>query len=160
MSTPASLLCLILAANAAPILLWLALGTRLGRPIDNGCNLPDGRPVLGSSKTWRGVISAPIVSAALAALLGLPPALGAAVGLAAMAGDLLSSFIKRRLGLESSRPAPALDQIPESLFPALLAADPMGLEVSDVLLVVILFFVLELALSHLLYRLGLRRHPF
>ncbi|MBK9131319.1 MAG: CDP-archaeol synthase [Gammaproteobacteria bacterium] len=159
MPTPITLLCLILAANAAPILLWLALGERLGRPLDGGHTLPDGRPVFGPGKTWRGVASAPVACAALAALLGLPPALGAAIGLAAMGGDLLSSFLKRRLGLASSRPAPGLDQIPESLFPALLAAGPLGLGPGEVLLVMALFFVLELVLSHLLYRLGLRRYP-
>lgn len=159
MSAPITLLCLILAANAAPILLWLVLGDRLGQPLDGGRTLPDGQPVFGPSKSWRGVASAPLVCAALALPLGLPPALGASIGLAAMGGDLLSSFLKRRLGLASSRPAPGLDQIPESLFPALLAAGPLGLEPSEVLLVVVLFFVLELALSHLLYRLGLRRYP-
>lgn len=159
MPTPITLLCLILAANAAPILLWLMLGERLGRSLDGGRTLPDGRPVFGPAKTWRGVTSAPVVCATIAALLGLSPALGAAIGLAAMGGDLLSSFLKRRLGLASSRPAPGLDQIPESLFPALLAAGPLGLGPGDVLLVVVLFFVLELVLSHLLYRLGLRRYP-
>jgi hypothetical protein len=39
----------------------------------------------------------------------------------AMAGDLLSSLSKR-LGMEPSTMALGLDQIPESVFPALLAA--------------------------------------
>ena len=48
----------------------------------------------------------------------VPWRLGALVAASAMAGDCLSSFIKRRFGLEPSRMTLGLDQVPESLFPA------------------------------------------
>jgi hypothetical protein len=154
------LLCLVLAANGGPVLTRLLLKDRFAHAIDGGRLLVDQRPVFGPSKTWAGLISAAVFTGALAAPLGVSPILGLSIGLAAMAGDLLSSFIKRRLGLASSRPAPGLDQLPESLFPALLAAGPMGLAGLDILLTVMLFIMIEIASSHLLYRLGLRTYPY
>lgn len=153
-------LCLLLAANGSPILARLLLGDRLPQPIDGGRRFLDRRPLFGPSKTWLGLGSAVLLTGALAAPLGVAPAVGFAVGVAAMAGDLLSSFIKRRLGLASSRPVPGLDQLPESLLPAAVAAGPLGLTGADILLAVTLFCAIEITLSHLLYRLGLRRYPF
>jgi CDP-2,3-bis-(O-geranylgeranyl)-sn-glycerol synthase len=154
------LLCLIVAANGSPILIRLILRSELSRPIDGGVRFIDKRPLLGPSKTWAGLLTAIAVSGLLAAALGLSATLGLLIGVAAMTGDLLSSFIKRRLGILSSRPAPGLDQLPESLLPALLAAGPLGLSGQDILLTVTLFFAIEIALSHLLYRCGLRQYPY
>ncbi len=52
-------------------------------------------------------------------LIGLSWQLGVVVAALAIAGDLLSSFVKRRMGLASSSMAIGLDQIPESLLPLL-----------------------------------------
>lgn len=160
MSPLTQILCLIVAANGSPILIRHALRSGLSRPIDGGLRFIDTRPLLGPSKTWTGLLTAIAVTGLLAAALGLPATLGLLIGLSAMTGDLLSSFIKRRLGIASSRPAPMLDQLPESLLPALLAAGPLGLSGQDILLTVTLFFVIEIVLSHLLYRCGLRQYPF
>lgn len=160
MSPLLQVLCLIVVANGSPIVIRLVLNTGLNLPVDSGFRFPDDRPLFGPSKTWIGVVTAIAVTGALAAAIGMPATLGLAIGMSAMAGDLLSSFIKRRLDIASSRPAPVLDQLPESLLPALLAAGPLGLTIGDIVLVVVLFFFIEIALSHLLYRCGLRRHPF
>ena len=77
-----------------------------------------------------------------------------------MAGDLLSSFIKRRLGWPPSSMALGLDQVPESLFPTLLIMHPLGLEVVDLIALVIAFFVGELGLSRLLFKLRIRDEPY
>ena len=60
----------------------------------------------------------------------------------------MSSFVKRRLGLASSSMAFALDQIPESILPAisLRAYIPLGL--IDIVAIVLIFLVGELALSY------------
>jgi CDP-2,3-bis-(O-geranylgeranyl)-sn-glycerol synthase len=68
-------------------------------------------------KTIRGIVLATLATAAAAAVLGLGWKCGGLVGIVAMAGGLLASFIKRRLGLAPSSQAIGLDQIPESLFP-------------------------------------------
>lgn len=156
----AKLLLLIVVANGAPILVaWLCRG-RLARPVDGGRRGRDGAPLLGPSKTWRGLAAAVLAGGLVAPLLGLSAALGALIAAAAMAGDLLSSYLKRRLGMQSSARAPGLDQVPESLLPALVATPALGLSLTDVLTTVTGFFMLELLLSRLLYRWGLRRRPY
>src|SRR5262249_58539326 len=65
------------------------------------------------------LVLAVLLTSAVAPLVGLPAAIGAIVGGSAMAGDLLSSFVKRRLALVPSSKATGLDQVPESLLPLL-----------------------------------------
>ena len=86
--------------------------------------------------------------------------MGALVGSAAMAGDIFSSFVKRRLRLPPSSRATGLDQIPESLFPLLACRSVLALTVADIAIGVVLFFVGEIVLSRLLYRLRVRAHPY
>src|SRR5690606_30812914 len=111
------LLCLLGAANGAPVVAAKLLGARFGRPLDGGWRFVDGRPLFGPSKTWRGLVVAVAGGAVVAVPLGWSWQLGAGVALAAMAGDLISSFIKRRLGLPSSSMCLGLDQVPEALLP-------------------------------------------
>ena len=81
--------------------------------------LRDGHQLLGRSKTWREVAAAIVLAACAAVLIGLPWQAGALIGASAMAGDCLSSFVKRRLALEPSSMALGLDQVPKSLLPAI-----------------------------------------
>lgn len=155
----ALLLLLLLVANGTPVVLKRVLGDRGARPIDGGRRFRDGRPLLGRSKTWRGLAGALVATALVAWGLGSGAWLGAVVALAAHLGDMASSFTKRRLAIASSGRALGIDQIPESLLPALATAWPLGLGVAEVLLVILLFFVGELALSRLLFRLGIRDEP-
>jgi hypothetical protein len=82
------------------------------------------------------------------------------VALLAMAGDLLSSFLKRRRGLPPSSQALGLDQIPESLLPQFACIDPLGLTIADIVAGVVIFLVGELLLSRLLFKLKLRDRPY
>ncbi len=156
----ARILLLLVLVNGAPILARNLLGERLSRPIDGGHLYRDGRPWLGPAKTWRGLAAALILGALASPLLGLPLLLGLAATVASMTGDLVSSFFKRRLGLASSSMALGLDQVPEALFPALVLAPFLSLGPGEILLIVALFFVVELLLSRLLFRLGIRREPY
>ena len=112
-SAIAESLALIGAANAAPVALKRVLSDRYSTPVDGGLVLRDGHRLLGSSKTWRGVAIGIFVPSCLSPLLGIPWRAGALVGVAAMAGDCMASFVKRRLGLAASSMALGLDQIPE-----------------------------------------------
>ncbi|HTI87816.1 MAG TPA: CDP-archaeol synthase [Alphaproteobacteria bacterium] len=154
------LLLLLLAANGSPVLTKRLLGDRWATPLDGGVSLPDGRPLLGPSKTVRGIVVGVSVPALCAPLLGLDFRLGALVGAVSMAGDLASSFIKRRLNRPSSSQAPGLDQIPESLLPALACRSWLGLALWDVALVTALFLVGEIALSRVLYKVHIRDQPY
>jgi CDP-2,3-bis-(O-geranylgeranyl)-sn-glycerol synthase len=153
------LLLLVICANGAPILLDDLLGRRWAWPLDGGRVLADGRRLLGRSATARGVAAAVVATAVLAWLLGQPAVVGAQVGLFAMLGDALSSFLKRRLGLEPGDKAPGLDQVPESLLPLLVVGERYGLRWWDIALLVVAFTLFSMAISRLLFRLKLRKRP-
>lgn len=153
-------LILLFVANGAPILARNLLGERWAFPLDAGVLFVDGQPLLGQSKTLRGVLCAIVLTGAAAPLLGLAVGQGCLLAALSMFGDLLSSFIKRRLKLPRSSMALGLDQVPESLLPLLLLKDPLGLSWPGILRTVVLFFVLELVLSRLLFWLGIRKRPY
>ena len=107
----------------------------------------------------RGVVLSILVTSACAPIVGLEWKIGAVVGSAAMAGDLFSSFLKRRRLPASSRTT-GLDQIPESLFPLVACRPMLALTVADIAVCVAVFFIGELVLSRLLYKLRVRNQPF
>ena len=153
-------LVLVGAANGAPVLLAGLLGVRFGHPIDGGIVLRDGHPLFGRSKTWRGITAAVLLAACGAALMSLPWQLGALAAAFAMAGDCLWSFVKRRFGLDPSSMTLGLDQVPESLFPAVACSAYLPLGPLDVALIVLVFSVGELAMSRLFFAVGLRDRPY
>jgi len=155
-----TLLILLTAANGSPVIAKRVLGERFAWPIDGGLTLSDGRPLFGTSKTWRGLAAAVLATTVVAPLVGLAWQAGFAIGAAAMAGDLLSSFLKRRLGLKSSSQALGLDQVPESLLPLLVVARTLGLTIPDMLAVTLLFFAGELIISRVLFALHVRDRPY
>lgn len=154
------LLLLLCIANGVPVVATKIMGGRWGLPVDLGLRWWDGRPIFGASKTWRGLVSATVITGICGVLLNLGFIPAAQFALAAMAGDLLSSFIKRRLGLAPSSMALGLDQIPESLFPVLLVYSRYSLSAIDLAVIVGVFFVAELVLSRLAYALHLRDRPY
>lgn len=154
------LLILIAVANTAPLVAKSVAGRRFSQPIDNGTVMRDGQPLLGSSKTIRGVTGSILATTILAPLVGLDVGSGLWIGAAAMAGDLLSSFLKRRLRLRPSSKATGLDQIPESLLPALAMWQTLSLSFFDVLAIVAIFFIGEILMSKLMFKLQLRDRPY
>ena len=107
------MMALLIVANGAPVLAKKICGRRFSFPLDSGVKFSDGQPVFGPSKTFRGVVAAVLATAATSPLVGLNPITGAKVGSAAMAGDLISSFLKRQLNLPPSSQALGVDQIPD-----------------------------------------------
>jgi len=150
---------MLVLANGAPVVAAALLKKRWSAPVDGGRLWRDGRPILGNSKTWRGVVSGALACALFALMTGLGVVFGFLFGLLGLAGDMLSSFIKRRLGLASSARALGLDQIPEALLPMLLAMWWLPVSLWVVLVVVVLFTLSNIYGSPLLYRLGIRRQP-
>jgi CDP-2,3-bis-(O-geranylgeranyl)-sn-glycerol synthase len=153
-------LVLLAVANGAPVIAKKIFGRRWARPLDGGVVLPDGHPLLGPSKTIRGIVVAIVATTAAAPLLGVAPGIGALAAAAAMAGDLLSSFVKRRLARPPSSQALGLDQVPESLLPLLACSDALALSAADIAVAVAFFFVGELIVSRLLYKAHLRDEPY
>ena len=154
------LLFLLMLANGTPVIAKKILGARLSYPLDGNLRFADRRPLLGRSKTVRGVVLAVLVTTGAAPVVGLSWITGLLVGSCAMAGDLISSFTKRRLDLPPSSRASGLDQIPEALLPLLACRSLLSLTAADIGLCVGLFFIGEVVFSRLLYLVRLRDRPY
>jgi CDP-2,3-bis-(O-geranylgeranyl)-sn-glycerol synthase len=154
------LLILLMLANGTPVVAKKILGERFAYPLDGGVQFIDGRPLLGRSKTIRGVVLAVAVTIMGAPLIGLEWQIGALVGSLAMAGDLVSSFLKRRAALPPSSRASGLDQVPEALFPLLGCRNALSLTMADIAAAAGLFFIGEVLLSRVLYAFRLRDRPY
>ncbi|QWG14500.1 CDP-archaeol synthase [Bradyrhizobium sediminis] len=151
---------LLTLANGTPVVAKRVFGPSFALPLDGGLTLFDGRPLFGPSKTIRGIVFSVLVTALGAPLIGLDWSVGVIAAAAAMAGDLCSSFVKRRLNFPSSSQALGLDQLPESLLPLLACRAALSLTAVDIALGVAIFFVGELILSWVLYRAHLRDEPY
>ena len=152
-------LLLLGVANGAPVVAKKILRGP-ARPLDGDMRFIDGRPLFGPSKTVRGVVVSVAATTAAAPLVGVGWPAGALIGATAMAGDLFSSFVKRRLDRPPSSRATGLDQIPESLFPLIACRGSLSLTAGDIAVGVAAFFAGGVILSRLLHRLGLRDQPY
>ena len=127
---------------------WAAarlLGTRWDAPLDGGVALRDGTRLLGSHKTWRGLVAAVVCCAIVARFAGLGFGLGAAFGALALLGDAASSFIKRRLRMRPGAEVLGLDQLAEVLLPLGVLWQPLGVGPVDILVIATAFLVLDVA---------------
>ncbi|MGC8699821.1 MAG: CDP-2,3-bis-(O-geranylgeranyl)-sn-glycerol synthase [Candidatus Micrarchaeia archaeon] len=109
-------------ANGAPVIFGG------GKPLDFGKKIK-GKPIFGPHKTIRGLVfgiaSGIIVGAIESLFLPYMLILGIALSLGTHAGDLLGSFVKRRMGKKSGANMPIIDQYLFLVF-ALLFAYPFG----------------------------------
>ncbi len=154
------LLSLLIIINGTPILVRWVLHDHWSKPIDFGLKGFNGRPLLGRSKTWRGLIFAIITSVLVSHWFGFGLYFGLFFGSIVMLSDMAASYIKRRMGLDPSDQAIGLDQIPESLIPLIYANLVLDFGWSHVFLLSAAFMVLELIISKPLYWLKIRRRPY
>ncbi|MHA2025621.1 MAG: CDP-2,3-bis-(O-geranylgeranyl)-sn-glycerol synthase [Candidatus Thorarchaeota archaeon] len=167
---------------------WIANATPVlgggGRPIDGGRVYRDGNRILGDGKSIRGFIvgvffgtlvgvgqfiAAPYIQPLLAQFvtitpemeyvlfISIPAAFLLSVG--ALTGDLIGSFIKRRVNVKSGAPSPFLDQL-GFIIMALIFAFPLIMP-SPVFVVILILTTLGIHwLSNALgYLLGLKENP-
>ena len=154
-------------------------------PIDGGRLFNDGYSLFGPGKTWEGflggffsgvtiggfqVLSSPVLlNVILQAGLILPPdfylivllpfPLVVVVALGALVGDIMGSFIKRRLKIARGKPAPLLDQLD-----FLLMALFFGFFVYPLPLLLSIFILIITPIIHLLanaigYLIGVKDVP-
>jgi predicted MPP superfamily phosphohydrolase len=153
------ILILLWVVNFIPPLLTYVLEDKWNTPVDLGRRFSDGRPLLGSHKTFRGVLGAVAAGALSGFILGFPWWLGLEVGFLSMLGDLTSSFVKRRFGTSSGFVVPVLDQGFEGLFPLLALSRHFFLGTAHVLFLLVFFIVGAYCGSLFLNRV-LRAKPF
>ena len=165
-------------ANATPV-----LGGG-GRPIDGGRYLRDGRRLFGKGKTVRGFVvglvfgtltglaqffAAPYLRPLLAVFVTITPEMdyvlsmqipvAALMSFGALIGDLVGSFIKRRVGVESGDPSPAMDQLGFIIMALAFAAPIFMPSPVFVMILIITTFFIHLFSNALGYLLGLKKHP-
>jgi len=142
-------LALLIAANAAPVVLSKLMRERTGTPLDFGCVLPDGERLFGDHKTWRGLFFGIVASTLVSGVLGLAAWIGAGFAAASLIGDALSSAVKRRMHLKPGTEIPGLDQIGEALLPLVLFAGELSLQYSSIAGVTVAFILLDMAVTRL-----------
>ncbi len=150
-------------ANGAPVIFGG------GKPIDLGRNFLDGKPIFGSHKTIRGFIVGLAIGTlvgwaqeTLAPNVGLPEGntlLGFTLSLGALIGDLLGSFLKRRLDLKPGAPLPVSDQIDFVLVALLLGSLIEPPTLTAALIIVILTGPVHLLVNVVAYLLRLKETP-
>jgi len=157
-----------------------------GTPIDGERNFRDGKRLFGNGKTWKGLILGIMVGIGIGILQGalsgyviqgfnvnssldnlyytlLPSNMvegairGLCLGTGALVGDIVGSFIKRRLKIERGRPAPLLDQldfvIGALIFASLVVVVPLNLTI----LIIVLSIFLHLGANVIAYLLGMKK---
>ena len=149
-----------------------------GQSIDFGKKFVDGKPVFGKSKTIRGLASGIVLGSvagiAIATFAGSfylaslavnqKILLGVMLPLGAMAGDLIGSFVKRRLSIPSGKPSLVLDQL-FFLFVALLFGVLAFNELqyfikwSGLVFLIVLTYVLHAFFNALAHKLKLKNVP-
>ena len=102
-------------ANATPVLLGG------GPPLDGGRTWVDDQPLFGDHKTVRGTLSGIIVGIAVG-ILQTHLLWGVLLSVGAIGGDIVISFIKRRIKLKPGAMFPIADQMGFIVFAVLLVS--------------------------------------
>ncbi|MEO3993444.1 MAG: CDP-2,3-bis-(O-geranylgeranyl)-sn-glycerol synthase [Desulfurococcaceae archaeon TW002] len=160
-------------ANAIPLICRRYV-FRNPHPIDLKKNFYDGRRLFGDNKSIEGFIVGVIAGALIGLAYGyyMPSRIsewisyGFLSGVGAMSGDLLNSFIKRRIGMKPGQPFIPLDQISfiigASVLIKLTRADlAINQELSfvDLLVGLLLAGILHPLTNYIAYLVGIKEMP-
>jgi CDP-2,3-bis-(O-geranylgeranyl)-sn-glycerol synthase len=159
-------------ADLSPVVMARLL-PRLDAPLDAGARLR-GRPLMGSHKTWRGLLAclvggvmgweaqrllyemALLRKLAILDYAAWPIVPGLLMGAGAGIGDAVKSMLKRQVGIPPGAPWLGFDQL-DFFAGAVVFASVVYVPPAGVLLAMIpLVFVCDLAACALLWRLGLK----
>ena len=158
-------------ANMAPIMIRNSFKV-LAIPIDGGLKL-GGKPLFGANKTIRGFLFAILFAIVVSFIQNILFRLdffsrlsffdysnwllfGFLMGFGAIFGDLIKSFIKRRIGVAPGKPFIPWDQT-DFVFGALIFSDIMfDLSWKMVFSIVIISFFGHIAINHTAYYLKIR----
>jgi CDP-2,3-bis-(O-geranylgeranyl)-sn-glycerol synthase len=145
-------------ANAIPV---LAGG---GLNMDFGKTMPDGRPVFGKNKTFRGFFAGLVVGTAAGLtesyIFGYVIPFGFIISLGALVGDLTGAFVKRRLSILPGGLFPVVDQIDfiaGAILFSLLLPMPRSWELCVAALIITA--PLHLLTNYVAYKLKLKANP-
>jgi len=145
-------------ANMTPLILSKVIHRR--RPLDMGKNWVDGKRIFGDNKSVEGFVAG-VFAGLVTGLFLSNPSRGLLMGLGAMTGDTLGSFIKRRLNIAQGEPAPFLDQYLFILMALLFSCIAGYATTSDQLVVILIVTpILHVSSNYVAYLLKVRQRPF
>ncbi|MDR0911479.1 MAG: CDP-2,3-bis-(O-geranylgeranyl)-sn-glycerol synthase [Methanobrevibacter sp.] len=151
-----------------------------GKPIDFGKNFFDKRRIIGDGVTWKGLIYGVIISTLVGGLQGyayinffigtfiadMPGfmitnilnglIIGFLLGLGALGGDAVGSFIKRRLNISRGKPAPILDQLDFFIGAVILVSIVLNVDANIIVTGAIITLVLHLITNTIAYLLKIK----
>ncbi len=157
-----------MAANGAPVVF---MHKRRGRPLDFGLKWIDGRRLLGDGKTIEGALIYMATGVVVSSIISLilynniyikVIVTGAVASAGALMGDIVESFLKRRIGLPRGAPLPLADQLDFYIGAnlALLACNYCIKPVlSSYVAGVVLIPILHVVTNKLAFKLGFKKVP-
>ena len=159
-------------ANIAPVIVKNRF-KKLAFPLDFNKKL-NNKPIFGNHKTFRGLVFGVLFSIVIVfiqytlysnnILVDLAIIdysdwlfLGFLAGFGTIFGDLMGSFVRRRLNYESGKSFIPLDQL-DAVAGALIFIYPfIELSLNKIMIIIALSFVLHITLSHLAFYLKMRK---
>ncbi len=156
-------------ANATPVFAnKIPLLNKWQTPMDFGLAWRHKR-LLGSNKTWRGVVTGTII-AGLTGLLLYPLTnsgqsrweifgLSLLMGFGALLGDAIESFIKRQRGVPAGHSWFPFDQIDYIIGGLLLISPFADLSLATTALIFVTYFALHLIVAYLAFLTGFKDKP-
>ena len=149
---------------------------KLAVPIDFGKTL-NGREIFGKNKTWRGLVVGVVTGVLVAGIQAFLffkidffknntlidygqvnfVLLGALMGLGALSGDLIESFIKRRLNKPSGKPWFPWDQVDWIIGAMILSSAVYQPGVKVVIVTLILFTIVHLCSDRVVCLMGIKK---
>ena len=153
-----------------------------GTPVDGGKEYKDGRRLIGNGVTWKGFINGTILGTIVGGILGIIgsfygdlnvltsgvialPVYGSIIGgltlgflmaFGALLGDLVGSFTKRRMGLQSGEPAPIMDQLDFVAGALILSLLVVKISWEFFIIIAVLTLILHLGSNMIAYLLGIK----
>jgi len=136
-------------------------------PVDFGMSWK-GKRLLGEGKTWRGLICGVLAGVlcgwiqgiyASAGLYPMTALLGFLLGFGALLGDMVESFIKRRLGFDRGHPMFLLDQLDYIVGAFFLAWTMVPVDLGYLLMACIITLPLHFIASIVAWILKLKKNP-
>ncbi len=139
-------------ANASPVIFGG------GAPLDGGVNWLDGKPFLGGHKTTKGTIFGITIGSIVGLLQGNFIG-GVLQAVGAIFGDIIASFLKRRINIEPGDSFPLADQL-DFIILAVALSYPVQLTSWETIIVIILVTLpLHYLTNVVAYLLGLKKQP-
>src|SRR3989338_1745681 len=159
-------------ANMAPVLAK-NMFRNMAFPIDFNIRIGNDA-ILGKNKTYRGLIAGVLAAIIVAYIQFLLQSnniltefaiidysgwllIGFLLGFGAIFGDMVKSFVKRRLGFKPGMPFVPFDQL-DFVFGALIFVYPVAkLYMEKIAIILFISFILHMVINHIAFYTGIRK---